>query len=166
MSVLLLNATYEPMHVVSVHRAVALVVLEKAHIVEASARTLRSPSIVMPEPLVIRLRGQAWMPRRWNAPLTREAILARDEDTCQYCGLQPGRHVLTLDHVVPVSRGGGWAWSNLVAACPGCNSIKGNRTPEEAGMALLRPPGKPRFSQLVLARGGRQHPAWRAYLWT
>jgi 5-methylcytosine-specific restriction endonuclease McrA len=166
MSVLLLNTTYEPMHVVSVQRAVALVVLEKAHVVEASGRTLRSPSIAIPEPSVIRLRSRVGARPRWRVPLTREAILTRDEDTCQYCGAQPGRGYLTLDHIVPASRGGGWAWSNLVAACPLCNAVKGNRTPDEAGMALLRPPGKPYFAQVAVARGGRQNPAWRPYLWT
>ncbi|MCS6844041.1 MAG: HNH endonuclease [Caldilineales bacterium] len=166
MAVLMLNATYEPMHVISLRRAVALLALERAQLVETSGRVLRSPSLAIPEPLVIRLRHPAPAPRRWHVPITRTAILLRDEDTCQYCGAQPGRHELTVDHVIPASRGGQWTWTNLVTACKACNAAKGNRTPEEAGMALRRPPGKPRFGQAVPLRGGRLHPAWRPYLWT
>ena len=73
---------------------------------------------------------------------------------------------LTIDHVLPQSRGGAWAWTNLVAACPACNAAKANRTPEEAGMALLRQPGKPHFVEIALLHGARHNPKWRPYLWT
>ncbi len=122
MSVLLLNTTYEPMHVVSLRRAVALVLQEKAQLVEASERTVRSPSLAMPEPLVIRLRGRVTMLRQRSLALSRTAILARDGYTCQYCGLPLPAARLTIDHVLPQSRGGAWAWTNLVAACPACNA--------------------------------------------
>lgn len=166
MSVLLLNATYEPLYVVSLRRAVALMVQEKAHLVEASERMLRSPSLTIPEPAVIRLRGRVTVAWRRTLPLTRGAILVRDGYTCQYCGqaLPAGR--LTIDHVLPQSRGGGWSWGNLVAACPACNAAKGNRTPEEAGMALLRRPARPLAAQAALLHDAQHHPAWQPYLWT
>lgn len=166
MSVLLLNATYEPMQVIPLRRALILVLLGKAELVERTDRLVRSPNVAIPEPLVVRLLHWVPVPRRWGVPLTRNAILARDEDTCQYCGARPGRSRLTVDHVVPQSRGGTWSWTNLVAACPACNARKANRTPEEAGMALLRPPGKPHFVQIALLSEARRHPAWRPYLWS
>ena len=166
MSVLLLNTTYEPMHVVSLRRAVALVLQEKAQLVEASERTVRSPSLAMPEPLVIRLRGRVSTLRQRSLALSRNAILARDGYTCQYCGLPLPAARLTIDHVLPQSRGGAWAWTNLVAACPVCNAAKANRTPEEAGMALLRQPGKPIGARAALLHDAQRNPVWRPYLWT
>lgn len=166
MTVLLLNATYEPMHIVSLRRAVSLVLQEKAHTVEASERVLHSPGLAIPEPSVIRLRERVRPPRRWSVALSRGAILARDSYTCQYCGAQPGLSRLTLDHIVPQSRGGSWAWTNLATACLACNSVKANRTPEEADMPLLRQPGKPHFVEITLLHGARQNPVWRPYLWS
>ena len=166
MSVLLLNATYEPLHVVSLRRAVALVLQDKAHLVETAERAVRSPSLAMPEPAVIRLRGRVAVAWRRALPLSRRAILARDGYTCQYCGqvLPAGR--LTIDHVLPQSRGGGWSWGNLAAACPACNAAKANRTPEEAGMTLLRRPARPLATQAALLHDAQRHPAWQPYLWT
>ena len=115
---------------------------------------------------MIRLRERVRPPRRWSVALSRGAILARDSYTCQYCGAQPGLGRLTLDHVVPQSRGGAWAWTNLATACLACNSAKANRTPEEADMPLLRQPGKPHFVEITLLHGARQNPAWRPYLWS
>lgn len=166
MSVLLLNTTYEPMHVVSLRRAVTLVLQEKAHLVEISERSLRSPSLTLPEPSVIRLRGRAPMSRQRVLPLSRAAILARDGYTCQYCGLTLAAGRLTVDHVLPQSRGGAWAWTNLVAACPVCNAAKADRTPEEAGMALVRPPGKPIGALVMLLHDAQRNPTWHPYLWT
>lgn len=166
MAVLLLNATYEPLQVISLRRALILVLIGKAELVEASSRLVNSPSLALPEPLVIRLLRRVRTPQRFDVPLSRSAVLARDEHTCQYCGERPGRHLLTVDHVLPQSRGGGWSWTNLVAACPACNARKADRTPEEAGMALLRPPRKSHYVGVALLSEARQHPAWRPYLWS
>lgn len=166
MSVLLLNTTYEPLHVVSLRRAVALVLQDKAQLVEAAASTVCSPSLVLPEPSVIRLRGRVSVAWRRSLALTRSAILARDAYTCQYCGVILPAARLTIDHVLPQSRGGAWTWTNLVAACPACNMAKANRTPEEAGMALLRRPAKPLVVQAALLRDAQGHPTWQPYLWT
>ncbi|HRI56593.1 MAG TPA: HNH endonuclease, partial [Anaerolineae bacterium] len=108
MSVLLLNTTYEPMHVVSLRRAVTMVLQENAQLVEASGQMLHSPSLAMPEPLVIRLRGRVSALRQRSVALSRTAILLRDGYTCQYCGLTLPAGRLTIDHVLPQSRGGGW----------------------------------------------------------
>jgi 5-methylcytosine-specific restriction endonuclease McrA len=164
MSVLVLNASYEPLHVVSVPRAVVLLLTEKAQLVEAAEQMLRSQHLSVPRPLVIRLVTYIRIPHRWNVPVSRRAVLARDGFTCQYCGAQPGRGALTIDHVVPRSQGGQKAWENLVTACGACNRRKGGRRPDEAGMSLLRRPMAPRYVALAFIESGAPHAAWEKYL--
>ncbi len=163
-SVLVLNATYEPLSVVSVRRAVLLLLKEKAEIVEAAEAELRSEHVSMPMPLVIRLVYYVRIPRRLSLPVTRRTVLARDHYTCQYCGRQPARKDLTVDHIVPRSRGGHTAWENVVTACQRCNGRKGSRTPEEAGMSLLSPPARPRYVALTLIEGGETRRVWDKYM--
>ena len=163
-SVLVLNATYEPLSIVSVRRAVVLLLKEKAEIVEAAEAVLRSEHITLPVPLVIRLVTYVPVPRRLGLPVTRRTVLARDRYTCQYCGSQPGKAHLTVDHVVPRSRGGKTVWENVVIACGLCNRRKGDRTPEEAGMRLLSRPSRPRYVALVLLEGAGQNSTWAKYL--
>lgn len=148
-SVLVLNATFEPLSLVSVRRAVVLLLREKAELVEATERMLHSTSRALPEPLVIRLTRYVRLPHR-SVPPTRAAVMLRDAFTCQYCGQTPGKHELTVDHVVPRSRGGGHGWENLATACKGCNHRKGNLSPSEAGMKLARRPFEPTYVALVL----------------
>jgi len=159
-----LNATYEPLSIVSVRRAVVLLLKEKAEIVEAAEAVLRSEHITLPVPLVIRLVTYVPVPRRLGLPVTRRTVLARDRYTCQYCGSQPGKAHLTVDHVVPRSRGGKTVWENVVIACGLCNRRKGDRTPEEAGMRLLSRPSRPRYVALVLLEGAGQNSTWAKYL--
>ena len=163
-SVLVLNATYEPLSVVSVRRAVLLLLKEKAEIVEAAEAELRSEHVSMPMPLVIRLVYYVRIPHRLSLPVTRRTVLARDHYTCQYCGRQPSRKDLTVDHILPRSRGGHTAWENVVTACQRCNGRKGNRTPEEAGMSLLSPPVRPRYVALTLVEGGETRHVWDKYM--
>jgi 5-methylcytosine-specific restriction endonuclease McrA len=163
--VLVLNATYEPMNVVSVRRAVLLLVKEKAEIVEAAEAYLRSEREVFPVPLVIRLVYYVRIPRTFSVPLSRRTVLARDHYTCQYCGSQPGRARLTIDHVLPRSRGGQTVWDNVIAACDVCNRRKGNRTPDEAGMPLRSQPGRPRYLAVTLLTGGSAPKAWDKYMY-
>jgi 5-methylcytosine-specific restriction endonuclease McrA len=163
-SVLVLNATYEPLSVVSVRRAVLLLLKEKAEIVEAAEAELRSEHVRMPMPLVIRLVYYVRIPHRLSLPVTRRTVLARDHYTCQYCGRQPPRKDLTVDHILPRSRGGHTAWENVVTACQRCNGRKGNRTPEEAGMSLLSPPVRPRYVALTLIEGGETRHVWDKYM--
>lgn len=165
MSVLVLNATYEPLNIVSVRRAILLLLKEKAEIVEAAEAYLRAERTSLRVPLVIRLVTYVAIPRRLTLPVTRRTVLARDHYTCQYCGHQPGKSHLTLDHIQPRSRGGLTTWENVVTACGSCNRRKGNRTPVEAGLRLLSDPSRPRYVALVLLDDARQNAVWEKYLY-
>lgn len=147
--VLVLNASYEPLSLVSIRRAVVLLLREKAELIEATSSLLRSASRIMAVPLVIRLVQYVRLPHR-KVPPTRASILLRDANTCQYCGEAPGRRNLTIDHVLPRSKGGQHIWGNLVTACKRCNQKKGASTPSEAMMKLLRKPIEPSYVTLVL----------------
>lgn len=140
---LILNASYAPLHVCSIKRAVALLMHEIAERVEDTDRVLRSPSSTFPVPSVIRLRRFVRGPIRHRVAFNRKNVFRRDDHRCQYCL----RHVpdLTLDHVMPRSRGGPTSWENVVACCKQCNAKKRDRTPEEAKMHLTRKPYAPRF---------------------
>ncbi len=162
--VLVLNASYEPLNIVSVKRAIVLLLKEKAELVEAAKAQVRAERLVLNWPLVIRLVTYVPLPRRLPLPLSRRTVLARDLYTCQYCGEQPGRTELTVDHILPRSRGGLTTWDNVVAACGPCNRRKGNRTPEEAGMKLLSEPTRPRFVAVVLLGESHAHEVWQKYL--
>lgn len=164
-SVLVLNATYEPLNVVSVRRAVLLLLKEKAEVIEAADAWLRSEGMVLPVPLVIRLVYYVRIPRHFSLPVSRRTVMARDHYTCQYCQAQPGKAFLTIDHVVPRSRGGTTHWENVVTACGVCNRRKGDRTPEEAGMSLVRPPRRPRYLALTLLEGSGAPEAWNKYMY-
>lgn len=160
--VLVLNASYEPMHLASAKRAITLVQFGVAEVLEESQDTVRSPSTVMAIPCVIRLRRYIRRPRPQAVSLNRRHILRRDFFSCQYCG---SGEELTLDHVMPRSRGGRDTWQNLVTACRSCNQRKGNRTPEEADMPLLSVPKAPTFSLLASQHsGGAWFEEWRKYL--
>ena len=141
--VLILNASYEPLHVCSVKRAVGLIMLEVAERIEDSDRVLRSPSQTFPVPSVIRLKRFVKRPPRHRVAFNRKNVFRRDDHACQYCGFKSSD--LTLDHVLPRSRGGATAWENVVACCRRCNAKKRDRTPEEARMTLRRRPYAPRF---------------------
>lgn len=147
--VLVLNASYEPLSLVSVRRAIVLLLREKAELIDGTTETLRSATRTMVVPLVIRLKKYVKLPHR-RVPPTRSAIMLRDGYVCQYCGITPGRTHLTVDHVMPRSRGGEQNWPNLVTACKGCNQKKGSNTPDEAMMSLVRKPVEPSYVALVL----------------
>jgi len=163
--VLVLNATYEPLNVISVRRAVLLLLKEKAEIVEAAGAWLHSQQVALPVPLVIRLVCYVRIPRNFSLPLSRRTVLARDHCTCQYCGERLPKAVLTMDHVLPRSRGGETCWENVVTACASCNRRKGGRTPEEARMPLLREPRRPRYLALTLLEEASAPQAWNKYMY-
>jgi len=163
--VLVLNASFEPLSLVSVRRAVVLLLREKAEMVEATERQLRSAGHSFPIPLVIRLVHYVRLPHR-NVPPTRSAIMLRDAQTCQYCGIMPGRQELTVDHVVPRSQGGEHSWQNLVTACKPCNQRKGSLTPAEAHMRLIRHPFQPSYVALVLLSNPVAADRWKARMGT
>jgi len=163
-SVLVLNATYEPLNVVSVRRAVVLLLKDKAEILEATDQEIRSAGWSIPRPLVIRLVYYVRVPRRLNIPVSRRTVLMRDRYTCQYCGAQPAKANLTIDHVLPKTRGGDSSWENVVCACKACNLRKGAKTPDEANMYLRTQPGPPRYVALVWLSGAPSHDAWTKWI--
>lgn len=145
-SALVLNATYEPLSVVPARRAVCLVIDDKADLIEHDGTVLRSESLELQSPLVIRLRYLVRVPYHRRTSMSRRAIFARDDFRCQYCG----GIAESIDHVMPRSRGGQHVWENVAAACRRCNHDKRDRTPEEAGMRLARVPAAPRESAWVV----------------
>ncbi len=161
--VLILNASYEPLHVCSVKRAVTLLMQDLAERVLDGDRVLRSPSLVMRVPSVIRLRRYVRRPQRQRVAFNRKNVFRRDDHTCQYCGTRG--HDLTLDHVQPRSRGGATSWENVVACCRRCNASKRDRTPAESRMTLRRLPRAPAF-MFSSAYGllPDLDPAWEPYL--
>ncbi len=151
---LTLNASYEPVALVAVKRAIVLVVSEKAEIVEANLeRRFRSERTEYPYPLVIRLVKYVEIPRRLRRHVTNAILFARDNYKCQYCGKHRDdlgrRDRLTRDHVKPISRGGANTWDNVVTACTKCNARKGNRLPMECGMYPKSTPKEPRYVVMV-----------------
>jgi len=150
MKALLLNVTYEPIRLISWKRAVTLTFLKKADVLSEYDIPLRSRYLELKMPAVIILKK--YHKSRESVRMSRENIYARDQYTCQYCGNRFKPDELTLDHVMPQSRGGISSWKNLVASCATCNSEKSNNTPKEAGMPLLRTPFKPKWMPAVLVK--------------
>ena len=153
---LALNASFEPLTMVPMRRALRLVIDGKAEIVEAeSGKLVRSERLTMPRPAVIRLKAVVHVPRRFRRQVTNTFLFARDHYRCQYCGrttaeLRP-RESLTRDHLIPLSRGGTNEWTNVVTACSSCNTRKANRMPSEIGMHPLHAPVEPHFVHLSWA---------------
>lgn len=159
--VLLLNADYSALSLCTIERAVVLVLLQKAELVAAHpGLVLRSQRSHVPVPSVVRLRAFVRVPYR-RILLTRKNVMRRDRFRCQYCG---ARERLTIDHVMPRSRGGRDAWDNLVTACTGCNARKGSRTPEEASMTLARAPFRPSHVMFIRDYVGTLDDCWKPYL--
>jgi 5-methylcytosine-specific restriction endonuclease McrA len=160
---LLLNAGFEPVKVISWQRAVTLLVLGKAELLEAYESEIRSASHSIEMPSVVRLRRGARGRMQKGVKFCRGNVYRRDGYTCQYCGARPGASRLTFDHVIPRSRGGLTEWTNIVTACSDCNRAKADRTPQEAGLSLARPPIRPMYMSPVQAEDV-QHDSWKGYL--
>ena len=159
---LVLNATYEPINVCTVRRAAVLLLKEKAEIVEHGAWELRSESLTLPRPVVIRLVSYVSIPRDTHRrKITRRAVFARDGWTCQYCGV---RSSLTVDHVIPRSKGGASSWDNIVTSCAPCNRRKGDQLLRNAGMKLHREPRSPGPQIFIHMASPTIPPAWKQYL--
>ncbi len=159
---LVLNASYEPLCVVPVRRAVILVLAEKAEILHDTGSVMRSERLRVPVPSVIRLRYFVRVPFRRRASLNRRAVFARDGYRCQYC-TEPAE---SIDHVVPRSRGGQHVWENVVAACRPCNARKRDRLLAESGMVLRRRPTAPRELTWITVAVGTVPAHWEPYLTT
>jgi 5-methylcytosine-specific restriction endonuclease McrA len=159
--VLVLNQDYSPLMVCSVERAFILVYLNKSEMVRpANGYRLNTITRSFPMPSVIRLNRYVHAPYK-GVNLTRQNIFKRDNNECQYCGT---RRDLTLDHVIPSSKGGPHSWTNLVTACKKCNAKKGDNTPEEANMPLKRKPYKPSYALFLRDVTGFSHNEWDEFL--
>jgi 5-methylcytosine-specific restriction endonuclease McrA len=160
--VLVLNASYEPLNVTTVRRAHVLVFKGKAEVIEELDQPLHSATDTYPWPHVIRLVAYVRVPRAVQRKISRRALFARDGWRCVYCGSTAGR--LTLDHVIPRSRGGESIWENVVTACAPCNHQKGNRTLEEARMELVHPPKAPAPVLFIRLAAPKIPNGWQPYL--
>jgi 5-methylcytosine-specific restriction endonuclease McrA len=157
-----LNATYEPINVCTVRRAVVLLLKEKAELIEHAEYELHSASSTMSRPMVIRLVSYVRVPRDTHRrKITRRAVFARDNWTCQYCG---ARSNLTVDHVIPRSKGGSSTWDNIVASCAPCNRRKGSELPRQAGMELAQQPRVPNPNVFIHVASPTIPKAWLQYL--
>ena len=158
---LILNATYEPLSVVSSRRAVVLVIRGKAVVLERRPEEWASESAMFPVPSVVKLCSYVKVPYQRTVPVTRRAVFGRDDHTCQYCR-GPAE---SIDHVIPRSRGGQNTWDNVVAACRRCNVRKGSKLPSETDLVLLKRPEAPqRYGWIYANAGYRMDPVWNRYL--
>lgn len=158
---LVLNASYEPLSVVSDRRALILVLTDKATTVATKDVTWNSENLSIDLPSVVKLTRYVKVPYRRVVPVTRRAVFGRDGNKCQYCG-GPAE---SLDHVTPRSRGGEHSWENVVACCRACNVRKGDRTPSESGFSLMTEPGPPRrFAWIYATTGFAIEQTWIPYL--
>jgi len=160
--VLVLNASYEPLNVTTVRRAHVLVFKGKAEVIEELDQPLRSATGAFPWPHVIRLVQYVRVPRTLQRKISRRALFARDGWRCMYCGTTNGR--LTLDHVVPRSRGGDSVWENVVTSCAPCNLRKADRLVEEVGLTMRVHPTPPSPSLFIRLAAPKIPQTWAPYL--
>lgn len=161
-AVLVLNANFEPIHVCNTRRAIGLILNGKAGLVANGRGMIQTVSRAFPRPSVIRLENMIHRPRP-HVKLTRKEVFRRDNYTCQYCGKQSS--ILTIDHVIPRHMDGPHAWTNVVAACSGCNHRKGGRRLEEVHMNLLRIPREPPSSATyIFGRHINDNQEWAAFI--
>jgi 5-methylcytosine-specific restriction endonuclease McrA len=159
--VLVLNQDYSPLTLCTVSRAFLLVFLEKAELLAADKNGyMRTVSMSYPKPSVIKIKSYIHVPYK-GVVLSRYNIFKRDGHKCQYCDTIKD---LTLDHLIPRSKGGKSTWKNLVTACKRCNSRKGDRTPIEAGLVLQKPPFKPSYIMFLRNSVGELNVDWQQYL--
>lgn len=166
LSTLVLNNSYLPLAVVPWSRAISLVFSGKASVEHEYDEEVHSPSLTMRVPSVIRMNTNYFYARA-RIRLTSKTIFERDKYTCQYCGVRFNSQSLNLDHVHPQSRGGEKNWHNIVTSCIPCNTSKGNKTPQEAGMTLLSTPGSPHYTiyDTIMRKRKTDIPeAWKNFL--
>lgn len=166
---LVLNATYEPINIVTWKRALSLLYQGKVEVLAEYDREIRSISFTIRMPSVMRLLKYVKIRKQFqHVKFCRANIYARDHHTCQYCGKKCTTENLTFDHVVPIVKGGAKTWDNIVTCCFECNHQKGGRNPEEAGMRLRRRPKEPEWvpTMLHITIGFKAAPqAWRDYFY-
>lgn len=161
---LLLNASFEPLHVISWQKAVTLSFLGKVEIVDEYEDEIHSVAICLKVPAVVRLLNYVGFVKK-QPPFSRLNLLIRDEHACQYCRKELNTKSLTIDHILPKSQGGQTTWENIVAACNPCNRKKGGRTPEQANMKLAKAPRKPEWLPVISLRLNKTLPhSWTLFL--
>ncbi len=164
---LVLNASFEPLHIVTWQRALQLLFQGKVEVVEESDHEVRTVRFTIKVPAVLRLLNYVPLARKKElVRFSRINIFLRDHHICQYCGHKFSKSHLTLDHVIPIVQGGKKSWENIVTACKACNQKKGGRTPPQAGMQLIRKPKQPTWLPTAsLQLGVTKTPErWQIYL--
>jgi 5-methylcytosine-specific restriction endonuclease McrA len=164
---LVLNASYEPLRIVPWQKAITLLFQGKVEVIANYDREIRGVTVRVKLPSVLRLLRHVRMKRPFaDVPFSRANVYARDSHRCQYCSHRFPPAQLTFDHVIPVARGGRKGWDNIVTCCIACNRKKGDLTPEEAGLELIRKPRRPdSLPSLTFTLGLHQAPeSWRDYL--
>jgi 5-methylcytosine-specific restriction endonuclease McrA len=159
--VLVLNQNYQPLHICNVKHAMVMLYLNRVEMVEHDGAMIHTVNKSFPLPTVVRVRRYIKY-RGYQVVLSRRNIMRRDAFTCQYCGKHESN--LTIDHVIPKRHGGKDTWENLVAACIRCNNSKGDRTPEQARMPLLKKPKKPHYVQFLQQHIDEPIHSWKPYI--
>lgn len=163
---LVLNATYEPLRIVPWQKAITLLFQGKVEVIAVYDREIHGVTVRVKLPSVLRLLRHVRIKRPFaDVPFSRGNVYARDDHRCQYCGNRFAPAQLTFDHVIPVARGGHKGWDNIVTCCIPCNRKKGDLTPEEAGMHLIRKPKRPKWRPFVqINLGLHQHESWKHFI--
>lgn len=159
-NVLLLNASYEPLRLIPITRALVLVIEQKAEVVQEGTGFVRSPSTQFPVPAVVRLLRYVKVPYRRRAALNLRNLLARDNNKCQYCGGKAE----SIDHVIPRAKGGKHEWENVVAACTPCNGKKADKLLSDLGWKLPRKPRAPKDTIWLILGVGQIQPEWEEFV--
>lgn len=160
--VLVLNASFEPINVCTVRRAIVLILKEKAEVIDEHDLEVHAERMSMTRPSVIRLRTYVRIPyQSFRRKITRRAVFARDSWECQYCGR---RGSLTMDHVIPRSKGGDTSWENVVACCASCNRRKGDRSVAQSGMKLRTHPRVPHATIFIHVASPTIPQSWLPYV--
>jgi 5-methylcytosine-specific restriction endonuclease McrA len=164
---LVLNASFEPLHIVTWQRAIQLLFQGKVEVVEESDQEVRTVRMTIKIPAVLRLLNYVPLTKKKQiVRFSRTNIFLRDNNICQYCGIQFNKTHLTLDHVIPIVQSGRKSWENIVTACKPCNQRKGGRTPAQAGLSLIRKPKQPNWLPTASIQLGvtRTPERWKIYL--
>lgn len=160
--VLLLNASYEPVGIISGKKAILMLLTDKVDYINKSKFYINSEKLNIALPIIVRLKSYIYLKRR-RISLTRKNIFKRDDHKCQYCGVNASS--LTIDHVVPKNKGGKDTWENLVSACVKCNLLKADYNLKDINMNLINKPKRPHFLIYMQGYVNNEYSSWKPYLY-